>query len=100
MSRQARAVYQHLGFQAVAILLWLLISVTLIAAALLLGRGSSQGACTAPWAAVCAGSGPAGAGMASAQRVPGGLAVPAISGRGGYHRMAARSVPPGRSFAR
>jgi hypothetical protein len=59
MSRHARRVYQHLGFQAVAMLLWLLITVTLIAVALLLGRGGSQSACTAPWAAVCAGSGPA-----------------------------------------
>jgi hypothetical protein len=59
MSRPVRRVYQHLGFQAVAMLLWFLISVTLIASALLLGRGGSQSACTVPWAAVCAGSSPA-----------------------------------------
>jgi len=59
MGGHARRVYQHLGFQAVAMLLWLLITVTLIAVALLLGRGGSQNACTAPWTAVCAGSGPA-----------------------------------------
>ncbi|HEY1347981.1 MAG TPA: hypothetical protein VGF54_23575 [Streptosporangiaceae bacterium] len=56
MGRPARRVYQRLGFQAIAMLLWLLITVALIASALLLGRGGSQGACTVPWAALCAGS--------------------------------------------
>ncbi|HUK71806.1 MAG TPA: hypothetical protein VLW50_24075 [Streptosporangiaceae bacterium] len=59
MSWHTRRVHQQLGFQAIAMLLWLLITVTLIASALLLGRGGSQTACTVPWAAVCAGSSPA-----------------------------------------
>jgi hypothetical protein len=77
MSRPVRWVYQHLGFQAIAMLLWLLITVTLIASALLLGRGGGPSACSAPWAALCAGS-----------------------GGGQYHRITARPVPPGRSLAR
>ena len=75
MSRPVRQVYQHLGFQAVAMLLWFLITVTLIAAALLLGRGGSQSACTVPWAAVCADSSPApspgaGTNKTAASRAP------------------------------
>jgi hypothetical protein len=89
MSWHARGVYQHLGFQAVAMLLWLLITVTLVAVALLLGRGGSQNACTAPWTAVCAGSGLSPSQGAAAHETA------AIRAPSPVVRTAHRSNPPG-----
>ena len=55
----ARRVYQHLGLQHVMLLLWLLVTAALIAVALVLTRGDSQGTCTGSWPTVCAPSTPA-----------------------------------------
>ena len=57
--RHTPRVYQHLGFQRGALLLWLLTTVVLIPVALALSDGSRQGACTESWATVCASSAPA-----------------------------------------
>ncbi len=57
--RHTPRVYQRLGFQRAALLLWLLITVVLIPVALALNAGSRQGACTESWATVCASSAPA-----------------------------------------
>ncbi len=44
----------RLGVRWAALLLWLLISISLVTVALVFSRGSSQGACPQSWAAVCA----------------------------------------------
>lgn len=59
---KARRLYQRLGFKRVALLLWLLIAISLIAAGVSLSRGVSQGSqsgCPESWAAFCADSAPA-----------------------------------------
>jgi hypothetical protein len=55
----ARRVYQRLGLQHVMLLLWLLVTAALIAVALVLTHGGSQGTCTGSWATFCAPSTPA-----------------------------------------
>ena len=76
VTRRARRVYHRLGSPRAALLLWLLIAVALIAVAVALSRGGSQGACTEPFAAVCAGP------------------SPAHSPRPAAHEMAVNEAPP------
>ena len=47
-----RRVYQRL--EQAALLVWLVITVALIAVALVYHRGGSQGTCTGSWATICA----------------------------------------------
>ena len=42
-----------MGFQRVALLLWLFLAVTFITIALAMEHGDSESTCTTPWAAVC-----------------------------------------------
>ncbi len=51
---RTRRVYQRLGLQQAALLLWLVTTVALIAVALAYNRGGSQGTCTGSWATFCA----------------------------------------------
>jgi Protein of unknown function (DUF3040) len=51
-----RRVYQRLGLQQAALLLWLVITVALIAVVLVSNRGGSQGTCTGSWATFCTGA--------------------------------------------
>ena len=51
---KAGRVRDRLGVRWAALLLWLLISISLVAVALVLTRGGSQGACPQSWVAVCA----------------------------------------------
>jgi hypothetical protein len=53
--RPTRRAYQRMGSQQ-AMLLWLVITVALIAVALTYNRGGSQGACTGSWATFCTGA--------------------------------------------
>jgi hypothetical protein len=41
------------------LLLWLSVSIALVAVALVASRGSGKGACTVPWVVACAGPAPA-----------------------------------------
>ena len=56
--RHARWVYQCLSLRWAAALLWLLISISLIAVALVLSHSGSQTTCPVTWAAVCSDSAP------------------------------------------
>jgi hypothetical protein len=58
-------VYQRLGLQQAALLLWLVTTVALIAVALASNRGS-QGACTGSWVTFCTSA----ASASSAQGIP------------------------------
>jgi Protein of unknown function (DUF3040) len=51
--RHARWVNQHLSLRWTAPVLWLLITISLIAVALVLSHTGGEGTCTKPWAAVC-----------------------------------------------
>jgi hypothetical protein len=51
--RHSRRACQGLGFQRVALLLWLLIAITLITIGLAIDHGDSDTVCTTPWSAVC-----------------------------------------------
>lgn len=51
--RYPRRASQGMGFQRAALLLWFLISVTLITIALTIDHGDGQITCTTPWSAVC-----------------------------------------------
>jgi hypothetical protein len=51
-----RRMYQWLGLQQAALLLWLVTTVALIAVALAYNRTGSQGTCTASWATFCTGA--------------------------------------------
>jgi hypothetical protein len=51
---KADRVCQRVGLRWAALLLWLLISISLVTVALVLSRGSNQGACPQSWATVCA----------------------------------------------
>lgn len=53
VSRNAHNMYHHLGWRRAGLLLWVLISIALIAIALVVNRGGSKGTCTGPWAMVC-----------------------------------------------
>ena len=57
--RHARRVYRHLGYQRAVLLLWLLITVVLVAVAVVLNVGASHGTCTESWEAICSHSAPA-----------------------------------------
>jgi hypothetical protein len=46
-------VYQRLGLQWAALLLWLLITISLITVGLVLSRGGGQSACPRSWAVIC-----------------------------------------------
>ena len=48
-----RRVYQRLGLEQAALLLWLVTTVALIAVALAYHRGGGQGTCTGPWSTLC-----------------------------------------------
>jgi hypothetical protein len=58
-SRHVHRVYRRLGFGRAALLLWLLITIALIAIGPVLSRGGSRDACASIWIAACAGSAPA-----------------------------------------
>jgi hypothetical protein len=58
MSRHAHRMYRRLGFQRAALLLWLVISIALVAIGVGLSRGGSQDGCASPWIGACAGSAP------------------------------------------
>jgi Protein of unknown function (DUF3040) len=58
-SRQVHRMYRRLGFGRAALLLWLLITIALIAIGPVLSRGGSGDACASIWVAACAGSAPA-----------------------------------------
>lgn len=49
-----RRVYQRLGLEQAALLLWLVTTVALIVVVLVHNRASSQVTCTGPWATICA----------------------------------------------
>ena len=55
---QGRPVHHRLGLQRAVLLLWLLITMALIAVGLSFSRGGSQGTCTETWATFCADSTP------------------------------------------
>jgi hypothetical protein len=55
----ARRLYHCLGFPRAAPLLWLLITVTVVAVALVIGNSAGQGACATSWAAICTSPAPA-----------------------------------------
>jgi hypothetical protein len=57
--RYARRVYRHLGYPRAVVLLWLLISVVLIAVAVVLNAGASHGTCTGSWVPICSHPAPA-----------------------------------------
>jgi hypothetical protein len=54
--RPTRRPYQHLGLQRAVMLLWLVITVALIATALASSQGGSQGTCARSWATSCIGA--------------------------------------------
>jgi hypothetical protein len=54
VSRRERQLCQRLDSPYIALLLWLLLTVTLVAVALALSPVEGQNACTAPWPTVCA----------------------------------------------
>jgi hypothetical protein len=56
--RDPRSARLSMGFQRVALLLWLLIAVTFITIALAIDHGDSETTCTTPWSAVCTRSAP------------------------------------------
>jgi hypothetical protein len=56
--RHARLVYRHLGYQRAVLLLWFLVSVVLVAVAVVLNAGASHGTCTESWVPICAHSAP------------------------------------------
>ncbi len=62
-----RRVYQRLGFQRAALLLWLVTTIALIAVALVVSRGGGQGTCTGSWSTICTGAASA---HKSAQTIP------------------------------
>jgi hypothetical protein len=76
--RHAHRLYQRLGFQRAALLLWLLITVALIAVGVSLSRGGSQGGCPGSWAAVCAGSAPAHSSRPAAHETVANQAPPTL----------------------
>jgi len=49
----AHWMYQRLGLQRAAVLLWLVITLALIAVALAFNRNGTPGACTGTWASFC-----------------------------------------------
>jgi Protein of unknown function (DUF3040) len=51
--RHPQRPYLSMGFQRVALLLWLLMAVTFITIALTIDHGDSGVTCTTPWSAVC-----------------------------------------------
>jgi len=59
ISRRARRLYQRLGWQQTPLLLWLLITITLIAIALAINRSSGNATCTELWPVVCSQQAPA-----------------------------------------
>ena len=54
--RLARRVYQRLGFQRAALLLWLVTSAALISVALVVSHTGTQSTCTGSWATLCTGA--------------------------------------------
>jgi hypothetical protein len=54
--RLTRRPYQRLGLQQAVMLLWLVITVALIAVALATSHGRSQGTCARSWATSCIGA--------------------------------------------
>lgn len=59
VTRHPLQMCQRLGFPKVALLLWLLITVTMIAAGVALSRSGGRGACMESFAVVCADPSPA-----------------------------------------
>jgi hypothetical protein len=49
----AGQVHQRVGLQWAAVLLWFLVTISLIAVGLVLSRGGGQGACPRSWAVIC-----------------------------------------------
>src|SRR5262245_15269684 len=57
--RPARRLFPRLGLQQTMLLLWLAVTIALIAIALVLNRDSRNGPCTESWAVVCTQQAPA-----------------------------------------
>lgn len=64
MRRGAGWLYRHLGLQRAMVLLWLVITVAMIAVALAYNRDGSHGACTKSWTMLCTDAAPASSGSA------------------------------------
>ena len=64
----ARRVYQRLGFQRAALLLWLATTAALISVALIVSHSGTQSRCPGSWSALCTGAASAPRGAASAPR--------------------------------
>ena len=54
--RAASRVYQRLGFQRAALLLWLVTTAALISVALVVSHSGTQSTCTGSWATLCTGA--------------------------------------------
>ena len=54
--RAACRVYQRLGFQRAALLLWLVTTAALISVALVVSHSGTQSTCTGSWATLCTGA--------------------------------------------
>ena len=54
--RVARRVYERLGFQRTALLLWLVTTAALISVALFVSHTGTQSTCTGSWATLCTGA--------------------------------------------
>jgi hypothetical protein len=67
VTRHVRRVRESLGSQRTALLLWLVITVILIAVTLVLNSGNAPTTCTYPWSISCINSAPAHGSHAGAQ---------------------------------
>lgn len=76
----AHRLYQCLGFHPAA-LLWLLITVAMVAVALVIGDSGSQGGCATSWAVICTGPAPAHSSRPAAHKTAADLALRATSMR-------------------
>jgi hypothetical protein len=54
--RAARRMYERLGFQRAALLLWLVTTAALISVALVVSHSGTQSTCTGSWATLCTGA--------------------------------------------
>ena len=54
--RYMRRKHRRLGWQGIVVLLWLVVTLVMIGAAVALSRGTVQGTCTGSWVTFCTGS--------------------------------------------
>lgn len=74
--RNARRMCHRLGWQRVGLLLWVVISIALVAVALLAGRGGSKGSCARSWATACTGQAPAHGAWSTTHRLAADRVLP------------------------